>query len=202
MEEIETDNVHTLDLQQLIFEKTFTVASLVIVGTREPSGDYDLAPKHLSMPLSWEGHYGFVCTPRHGTYQNVIREQTFTVSYPRPEQLVSTSMTAVPRTEESTKPELEFVETIPAPNVDGKFVKGSYIYLECELESAVDELGDNSLVIGRIVGQHAHKDVLRSKDRDDRELIQNHPLFAYLHPGRFASVEESRAFPLPEGFRR
>ena len=42
-----------LDLSHPIWEQVYMVAPLIIVGTREPDGTYDLAPKHMAMPISW-----------------------------------------------------------------------------------------------------------------------------------------------------
>ncbi|MEO1400961.1 MAG: hypothetical protein AAFV72_06845 [Cyanobacteria bacterium J06635_1] len=39
-----------LDVQRPIWDRFFSVAPLVIVGTREPDGKYDLAPKHRPCP--------------------------------------------------------------------------------------------------------------------------------------------------------
>ena len=50
-----------------LWERVFTVAPLVIVGSKDTDGTYDLAPKHMAMPLGWRGCYGCVCTPRHRT---------------------------------------------------------------------------------------------------------------------------------------
>ena len=93
-----------LDPAQPIWERVFCVAPLVVVGTREADGSDDLAPKHLAMPLSWGRHFGFVCTPRHRTYQNVLREGAFTVTYIRPSQTVLASLAATPRCGDGSKP--------------------------------------------------------------------------------------------------
>ena len=37
---------------------------------------------------------------------------------------------------------------------------------------------------------------------DDQALIHNAPVLAYLHPGRFASIETSLTFPFPEGMKK
>ena len=75
-----------------LWTSCFVVAPLVVVGTREADGSFDLAPKHLAMPLSFEDHYGFVCAPNHATFKNAEREGWFTVSYPRPEQIIELSL--------------------------------------------------------------------------------------------------------------
>ena len=31
----------------------------------------------MAMPMSWKNHFGFVCTPRHNTYQNIQRSGQF-----------------------------------------------------------------------------------------------------------------------------
>ena len=92
-----------MDVANPIWDRFFWVSPLVIVGTSEPDGSYDLAPKHMATPMGWQNYFGFVCTPRHATYTNTIREEAFTVSYPRPDQLVHTSLSAVPRCEDGQK---------------------------------------------------------------------------------------------------
>jgi hypothetical protein len=57
-----------------IGDRVLTVAPLVVIGTRQADGTYDLAPKHMAMPLGWENSYGFVCSPRHATYHTARRE--------------------------------------------------------------------------------------------------------------------------------
>src|SRR5262249_43564709 len=89
--------VVTLETDLPVWERFFTVAPLVLIGTREAGGTYDLAPKHMAFPLSWDNYFGFVCSLRHRTYQNIRREKEFTVSYVRPTQLVSTALAAAPR---------------------------------------------------------------------------------------------------------
>lgn len=197
------ESLVSLSLDESIWERFFNVFPLVLVGTREEDGSHDLAPKHLAMPLSWGRWFGFVCTPRHRTYQNAVRTGAFTVSYPRPEQVVVTSLAAAPRCDgEQDKPSLLALPVFPAQVVDGVLVEGCPLYLECWLDRTVDDLDGNSLLMGRMAAAHVHVDALRGEDREDNELIHDHPLFAYLHPGRFAVIDQSLGFPLPAGFRR
>jgi hypothetical protein len=67
MREHTRDNLVTFREDHPVWMRVFTVNPLVVVGTREESGAYDLAPKHLAMPMGWENYFGFVCTPRHNT---------------------------------------------------------------------------------------------------------------------------------------
>jgi flavin reductase (DIM6/NTAB) family NADH-FMN oxidoreductase RutF len=175
---------------------------MVLIGTTEPDGQIDLAPKHMVTPMSWENYFGFVCTPRHGTYKNIERTGVFTVTYPRPSQILYTSLAASPRCAEDSKPVLGAFETIPATRVDGVFVADGYVFFECELFKIVDGFGVNSLITGKITAAHVHKDALRASERDDQEMIRHAPMFAYLHPWRFATVSDTNAFPLPEGMQR
>lgn len=185
-----------------VWDATFTVAPLVVIGSREEDGSYDLAPKHLAFPLSWEDHFGFVCTPRHATYWNCQRAGQFTVSYARPSQVVLASMAAAPRCEGDAKPSLRAIPTFPALEVDGELVADSYLFLECELDRIIDGFGANSLVCGRIVAAHARTEAIRREDRDDNEVVSGQPLLVYLNPGRYARIETSYAFPFPEGMTR
>ncbi|MGE0826249.1 MAG: flavin reductase [Candidatus Binatia bacterium] len=195
------EHIRTLDVDLPIWERFFTVAPLVLIGTKEADG-YDLAPKHMVSPLGWDNYFAFVCAPRHRTQQNIQQERSFTVSYPRPSQLVLASLAAAPRCGDDEKPSLLALPTFPASQVDGVFVSDAYLFLECTLERIVDGFGDNSLIVGRIVAAHAHDDALRTSDRDDQDVISQAPLLAYLSPGRIARIAESFSFPFPLDFKR
>lgn len=196
------DGIVSLDLSQPIWDSFFLVAPLVVIGTREPDGGYDLAPKHMAMPIGWDNYFGFVCTPRHHTYQNVLREQAFTVSFPRPEQVVLASLSAAPRCEEDAKPALAALPTLPACVVDGVFLRYAYLYLECELDRMIDGFGMNSLIIGKIVAAHIEEQAQRLSDKDDQDVLMQSPLLAYLSPGRYTAIDQSAAFPFHVGFKR
>ena len=175
---------------------------LVLVGTKERGGRYDLAPKNLAIPMGWKNYFGFVCTPRHATYHNARREEVFTVSYPRPTQVVLASLAAAPREAGSLKSTLEALQTFPASIVDGIFIEDAYLYLECMLDRIVDDFGDSSLIVGRILAAHVREDYLRVSGRDDQDKLHESPLLAYLNPGRYAAVAESYSFPFPADFMR
>lgn len=185
-----------------VWERVFTVSPLVIVGSKEPDGTYDLAPKHMAMPLGWDGRYCFVCTPRHSTYRNIERHGAFTVSFPNHFQIVQTSLAASERDSDGTKPALAALPTFPARAVDGVLVHGCYLFLECELDRMVELESDAGLVIGRIVAASAREDAIREPDRDDDELLRHVAPLAYLSPSRFASIEDTHSFPFPASFRR
>ena len=184
-----------------LWERVFTVAPLVLVGTKEGDG-WDFAPKHMAMPLGWEGLYCFACTPRHATYRNVQAHPEFTVSFPRPEQVLESSLAAGGRYEGDLKPALAAVATAPARVVDGRVVEGCPLHLECELERIVDGLGSASLIVGRVVAAFAVREALRGAEVDDADLVHRLGLLAYLSPGRFATVRESLSFPYLDDFRR
>lgn len=202
MEAGDSDQIETLDVTAPIWSRFFTVAPLVLVGTRDNDGEYNQAPKHMAIPMGWDNYFGFVCTPGHTTYHNVKRERVFTVTYPRPTQVVLTSLAAAPRCDDDSKPSLVALPSLAATEIDGQFVRDGYLFLECEFKQVLDGFGVNSLIIGRIVAAHVHKDAMRASDRDDGELIENAPLLVYLEPARFARVEQSFAFPFPSGYQR
>ena len=116
--------------------------------------------------------------------------------------MVLTSLAASPRCDDGDKAVLRALPTLPARAVDGVLLRDGYFFLECELDRVVDGFDDNSLVVGRIVAAHAERESLRLSDREDAELIHERPLLAYLHPGHCTTVDRSRAFPFPRGFRR
>lgn len=184
-----------------IWDRFFTVAPLVLVGTKEGDG-YDVAPKHLAMPLGWENYFGFVCTPEHATLRNILVHPEFTVSFPRADRILQTSLAAGGRQEDGSKPSLAAVETFPASAVDGVLVDGCVLYLECVLERVVEGFGKNSLVVGEIVGASAVRNAIRGPDVDDADLLHELSPLVYLSPGRFGIVRESYSLPFPIGFSR
>jgi flavin reductase (DIM6/NTAB) family NADH-FMN oxidoreductase RutF len=191
----------SLSLNAPIWEQFFTVAPLVLVGTREEDGGHDLAPKHMALPLGWQNHFGFVCHPSHATQQNAERTGAFTVSFPRPDSVVEVALAAESRAG-GAKPSLDAIAVSPAGVVDGVLVDDAHLWLECELERVIDGFGENTLIAGRVVAASVAEDSLRASDADDAELIAASPLLAYLAPGRFAAIEETHSFPFPVHFRR
>lgn len=192
----------SLDPAQPIWDRFFTVAPLVVVGSRQPDGRYDLAPKHMAMPFGWQNYYGFICSPRHATHRNIARERVFTVSFPRPTQIVTSSLAASPRCDDDEKPILTVLPTRPASRVDGVLVEDCSLALECELHGITDGFGPNSLIVGRIVAAAVDEDYLRISERDEGEQMLEAPLLAYVSPGRHATIRETTRFPFPKGFSR
>ena len=186
---------------QPIWDRFFSVAPLVLVASKEGQ-TYDIAPKHMAMPLGWQNYFCFVCTPAHATYHNIVKHEAFTVSYPRPDHVLLSGMSAAPRCDEGSKPSLGALSTFAASVVDGVLVEGCYLFLECRLERIVDGFGPNSLIVGEVVAASALESALRAADRDENEQIFAEPLLAYLNPGRFAVVRQSQGFPFPAGFSR
>jgi flavin reductase (DIM6/NTAB) family NADH-FMN oxidoreductase RutF len=195
-------NLVSLDVDEPVWDRFFMVAPLVVVGTMDEDGRHDLAPKHLAMPMGWENFFGFVCTPRHRTYQNIRRTEVFTVSFPRPSQVVLTSLAAAPRCGDNTKPSAAALPTLPARVVDGVLLEDASAHLECRLDRFVHDFGSNSLIVGRVVAAHVDKETLRLNDRDEQDMLVQSPLLAYLPPGRYATIDRSYSFPFPAGFSR
>lgn len=202
MSSSEAGEMVELDLEQPVWNRVFTVAPLIVVGTREGEG-YNLAPKHMATPLGWDNLFGFVCTPSHGTYHNVKAEEAFTVSFPPPDQVVITSLTAQPRCgDDAPTPGLESLPTAPAERVDGIVLRDAYLVFECELDRVVEDFGSWSLIAGRIVAARARRESLRASEVSDERIFERAPLLAYLSPGRYAEIHETREFPFPAGFKR
>jgi flavin reductase (DIM6/NTAB) family NADH-FMN oxidoreductase RutF len=191
-----------LPVDHPIWERVFSVAPLVIVGSKETNGEYNLAPKHMAMPLGLGNYFCFVCSPRHATYHNIRRHGVFTVSYPRVGEVVQASLAAAPRSEDGSKPSLLALPTLPASEIDGVLVKDCYLFLECTLRTMLDDFDGYSLIIGNIVAAAAHNQALRKQEIDESDQIFQFPLLAYLHPNRIAEIRQSTAFPLPQGFSR
>ena len=177
------------------------VMPLVIVGTREPDGGHDLAPKHMATPLGWENRFGFVCSPRHATQRNAERTGSFTVSFPHPDGIVAASLAAAPRDGSGDKPNLAALPVRDASAVDGVLLDDAYLWLECELERVIDGFGENTLIVGGVIAAAVTERAKRDNERSDDEVIAAAPLLAYLPPGRFARIAESSSFPFPADFK-
>lgn len=162
----------------------------------------NFAPKHMAFPLGWKNYFGFVCTPKHTTYQNIKETGVFTGTYPKPDQVVITSLTASPRCDDGTKPDLKPIKTFPAEKIDGHFIEDGYVFLECKLKKFVDGFGENSLILAEIVAARAWSDVIKNPSHSDNETIYNHPQLAYIAPGRYAVIDETQAFPFPKDFKK
>jgi len=195
-------HLETFDMKFPIWDRVFMVFPLVVIGSKEEDGTFDLAPKHMAMPMGWGNYFGFVCTPRHSTYDNIQREKSFTVNFPKPSEWLATSLAAAPRCDDGKKYSLRALETFHSERIEGIFVSDCYIYLECNLDRIVDGFGVNSLIVGKISTSHIDKSALRNVEVDDHDLIYNLPLLSYLHPGRFTEISGSKSFPFPEGMKK
>ena len=190
-----------IDTKVPVWERFFTVTPLVLIGTIDEDGGLDLAPKHMVTPMGWQNYFGFVCAPRHRTCSNIERTGEFTVSYPKPSQVLYTSLAASPRIE-GDKPILDYFETFPASKIDGAFIEDAYLYFECKHFKTIGGFGENCLITGEIVAAYAESTFIRASEYDSQELIHESPLFAYLSPGRFAAIDQSNAFPFPAEMKK
>ena len=190
-----------IDTHEPVWERFFTIAPLVLVGTRDKDGALDLAPKHMVTPMGWQNYFGFICAPRHSTCSNIERSGVFTVSYPKPSQILYTSLAASPRVD-GHKPILDYFDTFAAKRIDGAFISDAYLYFECVHFKTVTGFGENCLITGEIMAAYAESSFLRASEHDSQEVIHDSPLFAYLSPGRFATVDRSNAFPFPAEMKK
>ena len=192
-----------LNIDEPIWPHFYTVAPLVVIGTKE--GDaYDMAPKHMAMPLGRDNYFGFMCTPAHSTWHNVVAEGYFTVSFPKPDQVVLASLAASPRCGEqlNDKPVLAGLPTFKSELLDALFLKQSYLYLECRLLKVVKGFGRFGLIAGEIIGAHVDEDHKIWSEGDDDAMIHKSPLLAYIAHGRFAAIRNTHEFPFPRGFEK
>ena len=203
MEKQLQDNYVQISTNMPIWDHFFTVAPLIIVGTKEGNG-YDMAPKHMATPLGPSNYFGFLCTPKHSTYHNIKEKKEFSVSFPIPDQVLLASLGASPRNPDLEKSEqiVASLPTVKATTIDALFIQYSYLYLECELFKIIDGFDDHSFITGKIKTAFVHKDYLRLSEMDEQGQINEFPLLAYLPPGRFASIAQTYNFPFPKGFKK
>lgn len=197
------NNWVSLDVAEPIWSHFFTVAPLVVIGTKE--GDqYNMAPKHMVTALGHDNYFGFVCTPDHATYHNAKKEKAFSVSFVQPNQVLLASLAARPRCGEANDNNdiVHALPTVKASCIDALFIEEAYLYLECKLDRIVDGFGKFSLIAGEIIAAHVHPDALRVSEGDDGEMIHKSPLLAYLPYGRFAEIQRTQRFPFPKDFKQ
>jgi len=194
-------DIVTLEPETRLWDQVFVVAPLVVVGTMEADGSFDLAPKHQATPIGWSTYFGFVCTEQHRTHANVQRTGAFTVSFPQPHQAVQVGQAAAPR-HDDVKSSLQAVPTFPATSVEGVLLDGAALWLECELDRVVSGFGDRDFIVGRVVAASAPRWALRDPDLDDADLLHAHPPLTYLAPGRFGALGDTFSFPFPADFSR
>jgi flavin reductase (DIM6/NTAB) family NADH-FMN oxidoreductase RutF len=171
--------LESLDLAGPVWDRVFVVAPLVLVGTLEEDGSADLAPKHMAMPLGRQNRFCFVCSHRHATLRNAVARKVFTVSFPRPGQILETSLAAGGRADDTSKPSLAALRTFPAT------VEGVVEGCTCISSAAwADRRGlrGQRVVVGEIVAASAAEDAIRHSE-DDADVIASSPLLAYVSPG-------------------
>lgn len=203
MEVIGEQHITQLNVKQSLWDQVFTIAPLVVVGTRENKG-YDLAPKHMVSPIGFGPYFAFVCTPRHGTFRNIRESGEFTVSFPKPDQLVFTSLSASPRQESVSKSDtvLGTLPVVKALGMDAPLIDGSYLYLECRFYKLIEGFDDYAIITGEVLAAYADKEYARISEQDEQEQLHNNPLLAYVAPGRFARIAQTYNFPFPKDFKR
>jgi flavin reductase (DIM6/NTAB) family NADH-FMN oxidoreductase RutF len=202
MKNLSQNKFYTLDTSIPIWDRIFTVAPLIVVGTKE-GGAYNFAPKHMATPIGFDNYFGFVCTPKHATYQNIKETQEFTVSFPIPNQVVLASLSAMPRCDDNlgTKPIIQALPSIKASLVDALCLETSYLFFECKLFKIIDGFNENSIITGKIIAAHVDKKYMKTFEKDEQQQFKENPLLAYISKGRFAKITETYNFPFPKNFK-
>lgn len=203
METKDNSNYTSLNLSTAVWDRVFMVAPLIVVGTREGI-QYDMAPKHMAFPVGFENYFGFVCTPEHGTYQNIRRTGEFTISFPLPDDVVPVSLSSTSREELISKYH-DVVRSLPvvkAETMDLPVLRDAYLVFECSAYKVVDGFGENSIITGEITAAYVKNDYRRVSDNDAQGQLNEHNLLAFIAPDRFARISETHKFPFPKNFRK
>lgn len=192
-----------LNVKESIWEHFFTVAPLIVIGTKEENG-FNLAPKHMATPIGFSDYFGFVCTPRHSTYHNIRKEKKFTVSFVKPDQILLSSIAAIPRCAVDHFPSdiTANIPTVTTEEGENIFIADSYVLLNCDLYKVIDGFDDYSIITGKINAAMVHKDYKIISDKGQQRQIYENPLLAYIAQGRFASIKETMSYPYPKDFKR
>ena len=188
----------SLELEQPIWDRFFTVAALVVIGTRNTDGSYDLFGTHQGYPLEPANLFAFLASPLETAVANALRERAFSVSFPRPQQVVEASIAAAAATDKGPHPLAAEIQTFPAQRIDAPLLSKAQLFLECQVDRVVEDLDDRVLVIGSLVAAHLDPDCRRLSDRDDADLLRRNPLLAFVAPGRVTAIAQTDAFPAVE----
>lgn len=92
--------------------------------------------------------------------------------------------------------------TLETDGVDGVVLENAFLYVVCELHDRVDNLEENSLLVGRVDAAPVQTDALGLSERENKAAIQNNPFLACLPPNRYATIDESNDVPFPAGFQK
>lgn len=193
----------SLDTKKSLWEQFHTVAPLVVIGTKEEDG-FDLAPKHMVTPIGFSNYFAFVCTPRHRTYHNIKKEEKFSVSYVKPDQILLSSIAAIPRCAVDDYPRdvVQHIPTVTSQDGENIYVEDSYLFFECKLHKIFDGFDDYSIITGTVEKAFVHKDYMIHSDQGQQGQIYRNPLLVYVAQGRFAEIHETMAYPYPKDFER
>ena len=181
-----------------LWERLFMVSPLVLVGTKEGDG-WDFAPKHMAMPLGWEGFYCFVCTPRHATYRNIEAHPQFTVSFPRPDQVLESSYAAGGRFGDRCEADAGRRSVVPARVIDGRVLDG--LCARARMRARPDHRRVRAEQPRRRAGGRSAVDAA-TRCAAPRWTTPISCIGSGCSPtsppGRFAVVRDSLSFPFPE----
>lgn len=203
MEKKLLNNYVSLNTNNNIWEHFYTVAPLIVVGSKEGS-NYNLAPKHMATPIGFSNYFGFVCTPKHQTYHNIKKEKKFTISFVKPNQILITSLAASCRDDtcECPKEIIKSLPTIQLSDASNLFVEDSYLLFNCSLFKIIDGFDNYSIITGKIKEAFIHKNYKVYSDIDKQLHVHNNPVPVYIAQGRFANIKESFNFPFPKDFKK
>jgi len=157
----------------------------------------------MATPIGFDNYFGFVCTLKHATYQNIKDTQEFTVSFPLPDQVVLAALSATPRSDDTlgTKPIIKALPSLKATRVDALFLETSYLFFECKLFKIIDGFNENSIITGKIMAAHVDKNYMKTFEKDEQQQLKENPLLAYISNGRFAKITKTYNFPFPKNFK-
>lgn len=185
----------SLDLEHPVWDRFFSVAPLVVIGSRDDRGHDEFYATHRAGPPGSDNRFCFFVPSDCSTARNVVRRRVFTASFLRPDQVVLASLTAAGSADHPLTGE---IATLPARHVDAPMVHGAYVLLECRVERVIDGFGASSLVDGSIVAAHLDREARRHSEADDYDLLRRRPVLAFVSPGRIATIGHSDALPRVE----
>lgn len=175
----------------------FRSASIILVTTLSPSGVPNVAPKTQVMPVGRRGYWAFACCDRHHTYQNVLQQGEFVINIPGPELIEQVSRAAAefpPGTDEIKGAGLT---GFPSQVVEVPSIAECRVHMEFKKDWIQDGFGEESLIIGEVVGVTVDEDLVDA----GVEILGEYPLLVYVYPGHYAAIEGAEKFVFPKNYK-
>jgi len=186
-----------LDLNRFVGRNFFWPEGIVLVTTLSPDGMPNVAPKTQAAPVGRRNFWSFACTPSHHTHKYIEAGGEFVINIPGPELIKNISLAARRFALDEDEIRGSELTAMPSREVSPPSIAECRVHLECRLHRIVEGLGEDSLIIGRVVAASADSDIIDPSP----DSLQRHPLLVYVYPDHWTMVKEAERFRFPAEYK-